>query len=58
MTRGCHPDCENPQTDRENHEEKGEGIASYAIVKIPSKIWPHRPTEPKSDRKCPHNAAQ
>ena len=58
MTRGCHPNCENPQTDSGHNEKEGEGIATRAIVTISSEIWPQRPAEPKSYLKCSNNAPQ
>lgn len=39
LTRGCHPDSEDPQTDTDQEEEEGDGIASSLIVKISSEIW-------------------
>ena len=48
MTRGCHPDSEYPQTDVDQKEEEGDGIASSLIVKISGEIWAQCPTDAKS----------
>lgn len=52
----CHPNSEDRQTDTDQHREEGDGMASYMIVKVPTKIGPQRSTEPNSYLKCSHNA--
>ncbi len=42
MTRSCHPNSKDTQTDTDQHEEKREGIASYLIVEIPTEISAER----------------
>ena len=58
MTRSCHPNSKDTQTDTDQYEEKREGIASYLIVEIPTKISAERRGETPPYHKCPENAAQ
>lgn len=58
MTRGCHPNSQDPQTDIDQYQEEWEGIASYLIVEISPEIRSNRPAEGPSHPNCSHNASQ
>ena len=50
MTRGGHPNSEEPKTYNDQDEDEGDGIVSQLVIKIAAEIGPKRSTKPPSQR--------